>query len=70
MKLPQMNSSAVKALIRKSNALFPITDTTPPTAVRHARRGWVRCVIELRSTTPSRWIMDRRVPKTNRIKGD
>ena len=70
MKLPSMSTGAVKALIKRSNKLFPILPTTSPTAVRHMRRGWVRSVVELRSTTPSRWVLDRHIPKTVRIKGE
>ncbi len=49
-----------KELIRRAVILFPLTQYTDPTAVRHARRQWLRTVSMLRSAPGgSRWLIDQ-----------
>jgi proteasome lid subunit RPN8/RPN11 len=49
-----------KELIRRAVILFPHTHYTDPTAVRHARRQWLRTVSMLHSAPGgSRWILDQ-----------
>lgn len=49
-------------LIRKAVTLFPRTEFSNVSAVRHARRQWLRCVVMLRCAPGgSKWILDQQV---------
>lgn len=53
-----------KELMRRAVVLFPRTQYTDPTAVRYARRQWLRTVNMLRSAPGgSRWILDQVVTR-------
>lgn len=46
-------------MMKRAVRLFPRKSYTPDSAVRHARRQWLRCVAILRSGRRSKWVMDR-----------
>jgi hypothetical protein len=46
-------------IMKRAVRLFPRSSYTPDSAVRHARRQWLRCVEVLRSGQHSKWVMDR-----------
>lgn len=52
-----------KELIKRAVVLFPRTDYTNPSAVRHARRQWLQSVILLRCRPQSKWILDTKVER-------
>lgn len=50
-----MDTKIMKQAVR----IFPRTEYTPDSAVRHARRQWLRCIAVLRSGQHSKWVLDR-----------
>jgi hypothetical protein len=54
-----MSADMTKALLKRAVILFPRSDYTNPSAVRHARRKWLQAITSLRAN--GRWILDQPV---------
>jgi hypothetical protein len=51
-------------MFKRACRVFPRTDYTEPSAVRHARRQWAEAVQYLRNAPGgSKWILDKQVTR-------
>tara|TARA_R110001599_G_scaffold171353_1_gene362403 strand:- start:430945 stop:431121 length:177 start_codon:yes stop_codon:yes gene_type:complete len=50
-------------LLKRAVVLFPRADYIEVSAVRHARRAWLRSVALLRASSQSKWILDHHITR-------